>query len=263
MVWFPCIGTELVAKELDALAQLTDEPDMITWDDDPQGKRAKMPCGHAISPESLTMFCRSLLSNGKFQFICPYVDPANSSTRCNKEWTYIDVRRFAVLSQSEQKEFETKISENYLRKAMGIQECPGCKSLCERINTKEKRLICRVCSKTKSEGRFEFCWDCLHEWKSSSLTECGNEECSGEDPRLRILREAAVKYVVGVTTPSCRACPTCGMLIEHTAACKHMVCRCGTQFCFICLKVKGGTWGCGSFNSKCEPATRQVTVPGG
>ena len=36
-------------KELDDAVELTDAPDMITWDDDPENKRAKMPCGHAIS----------------------------------------------------------------------------------------------------------------------------------------------------------------------------------------------------------------------
>ena len=36
-------------KELDADVELSDAPDMITWDDDPENKRAKMPCGHAIS----------------------------------------------------------------------------------------------------------------------------------------------------------------------------------------------------------------------
>ena len=252
-------GTEEI-KELDDLVQLTDEPDMITWDDDPEGKRAKMPCGHAISPDSLTAYCRSLLSSGKFQFVCPYIDRQNWY-RCNKEWSYIEVRRFGVLSSEEQKEFETKISENYLRKAMGIQECPGCQSYCERINKKDKRLICRICSKEKGR-RFEFCWNCLHEWKSSGTEKCGNEECGGEDPRLRTLREAKMKKVIGVDTPSTRACPTCGMLIEHTEACKHMVCPCSTQFCFICLKAKGDKWECGSFNTKCTPAARQTTIPG-
>lgn len=95
-------------KALDDLAPLTDEPDMITWDDDPEGKRAKMPCGHAIGPDSLTAYCRSLLSAGKFQFLCPYV---KDNVRCNREWTYIEVRRFGVLNKEEQKIFETKISE--------------------------------------------------------------------------------------------------------------------------------------------------------
>ncbi|XP_052073217.1 uncharacterized protein LOC127711259 [Mytilus californianus] len=40
--------------------ELTSEPDMITFDDDKDGQRAKMPCGHAIGPESLTAYCRSL-----------------------------------------------------------------------------------------------------------------------------------------------------------------------------------------------------------
>ena len=39
-------------KELDDAVELSDAPDMITWDDDPENKRAKMPCGHAISKEA-------------------------------------------------------------------------------------------------------------------------------------------------------------------------------------------------------------------
>ena len=250
------------SKELDELVDLTAEPDMITWDDDPEGKRAKMPCGHAISPESLTTYCRSLLTAGKFIFLCPYVDPANATVHCNKEWSYIEIRRFGVLTTEEQREFETKISENYLKKAMGIQECPGCQTLCERMDPKDKCLICRICTKEKGR-RFEFCWHCLHEWKDSGTTKCGNEECSNEDHRLRILREAAERYVVGVKTPCRRACPSCGMLIEHVAQCKHMVCRCATQFCFICLEIKGDDgWKCGSYNTKCIPAAQQTSIPG-
>jgi hypothetical protein len=252
----------LPEKELDALADMTLEPDMITCEDDPEGKRAKMPCGHSISPESLTMYCRSLLAAKKFIFLCPYVDPTDDTIRCNKEWSYIEVRRFAVLTDEEQKEFETKISENYLKKASGVQECPGCQTLCERVNPKDKRLICRICTKEKGR-RFDFCWHCLHEWRDYGTTKCGNVQCSNEDHRLRILQEANEKYVVGVKTPSCRACPRCGMLIEHIAQCKHMLCLCGVEFCFICLKTKGdGGWQCGSFNTKCKPAARQVDIPG-
>ena len=147
---------------------------------------------------------------------------------------------------------------------MGLQECPGCKSLVERISKTDKRLICTICTKDKGK-KFEFCWLCLHEWKSSGTDKCGNEECSGEDPRLRILRETSAKKVVGVDTPSTRACPKCGALITHTQACKHMICLCGTNFCFICLKQRdgpNGSWTCGSYNSKCKPAPRQTEIPG-
>ena len=39
-------------KQLDDAVELSDAPDMLTWDDDPENKRAKMPCGHAISKET-------------------------------------------------------------------------------------------------------------------------------------------------------------------------------------------------------------------
>ena len=43
-------GSEQIpVKVLDHTVELSDAPDMITWDDDPENKRAKMPCGHAIS----------------------------------------------------------------------------------------------------------------------------------------------------------------------------------------------------------------------
>ena len=35
-------------KQHDPLTPLTDLPDMITWDDDEDFLRARMPCGHAI-----------------------------------------------------------------------------------------------------------------------------------------------------------------------------------------------------------------------
>ena len=43
-------GSEQIrVKVLDETVELSDAPDMITWDDNPENKRVKMPCGHAIS----------------------------------------------------------------------------------------------------------------------------------------------------------------------------------------------------------------------
>lgn len=251
-------------KELDDAVELTDAPDMITWDDDPENKRAKMPCGHAITPESLTMYCRSLLDAGRSRFFCPYISQDQPPVYCGVEWDYIDVRRLAVLTDAEIGEFEKKISKNYLIKAMGIQECPKCNSMVERSDKKHIRVVCPLCSKDKKKS-YDFCWHCLHEWSNdSSTTKCGNEDCSGEDKRLRILRNCQRKTIVGVVgCPSLRACLSCGMLIEHVRACKHMRCRCGKEFCFICLKPKEGTsWSCGRYNEACTVAPVQTKIPG-
>ena len=100
----------------------------------------------------------------------------------------------------------------------------------------------------------------------------------GSDPRITWLLECDEKVIAGVKTPSLRACPYCGALVEHSAACKHMKCpACGKEFCFICLskrddKAGGGVswflfygqtgWQCGRYNAPCAPAPRQTKIPG-
>lgn len=92
----------------------------------------------------------------------------------------------------------------------------------------------------------------------------GNLACSGEDRRLRILRNCRRKEIVGVVgCPSLRACVSCGMLIEHVRACKHMKCPCGKEFCFICLKPRENSgWKCGGYNEACTIAPVQTKIPG-
>ncbi|XP_078619905.1 uncharacterized protein LOC144886928 isoform X2 [Branchiostoma floridae x Branchiostoma japonicum] len=255
------IRTSPPRKTLDEDVETTEAPDMISWEDDPNTPRAKMSCGHAITPETLTTYCESLLSAGKYVFKCPYISP--TTVYCGKEWSYLEVRRLAVLNADEKKQFETKISDNYLRKGMGIQECPKCHSMCERVNRKDKRVVCPLCS-ARGAMEFHFCWHCLHEWVGSGIDKCGNDDCSGEDKRLKILRECKKKTIVGVLgCPSIRACLQCGMLIEHDRACKHMVCTCGQKFCFICLKpAVDDQYQCGTYNSPCKITEVQTAIPG-
>ncbi|ESP01086.1 hypothetical protein LOTGIDRAFT_139990, partial [Lottia gigantea] len=193
---------------------------MITFDDDEDGQRAKMPCGHAIGPDSLTAYCRSLLWAGKYEFRCPHVDP----TYCGRLWEFYTIKKLAVLTKEEKKEFETKLAENYLFKGVKIQECPRCHSYCERKDSKSVRVICPICTRQKEE-LYEFCWFCLKTWLTNTTHDCGNHGCSGEDPRIRLLRNAPKKSIVEVPNcPSVRSCPKCGLLIEHIKACKQMVC---------------------------------------
>lgn len=64
-----------------------------------------------------------------------------------------------------------------------------------------------------------------------------------------MLRECPEKKVVEVSCLSVRACPECGLMIEHMEAFKQMGCQCG-QFCFICLKMATG-----KDNTAVEPGT--------
>ncbi|WAR17317.1 RL40-like protein [Mya arenaria] len=244
---------------------LTDKPDMFTLDDEKGGQRAEMPCGHVVGPESLTAWCRSLLSAGKFEFRCPYKETP-SSPFCDRLWEFFTIKRLAVLTKAEIKEFETKTTENYLRKAVGIQDCPSCKSYCERKRKTDQRVICPICTKEKGK-LYEFCWFCLKPWLTAGngTKDCGNACCTGEDPRKKIIKDCPKKTVIGVPNcPAVRACPSCGLLIEHKDACKQMECPCGQKFCFICLQKANarGQYQCGTWNFKCAIAPIQTVIPG-
>ena len=83
------------------------------------------------------------------------------------------------------------------------------------------------------------------------------------DPRVQLLQNCAFKDVIGISTPSIRACPFCGALIQHIEASKHINCpACSRAFCFICLKKRNeGKWQCSLYNFKCSPAPRQKYIP--
>jgi len=85
----------------------------------------------------------------------------------------------------------------------------------------------------------------------------------GAEGDIRTLKECSTKKIGDVEgCPDTRACPKCGLLITHTDACKHMACRCGCNFCFICLKTQdaSGKWQCGSYSAACPIAPRQSTI---
>ena len=203
------------------------------------------------------------MTAGKFEFRCPY-KARTDEPFCDYLWEFFIVKKLAVLTKEEIKEFEIKICENYLWKAVGIQKCPGCSSFCERRNKKDQRVICPICT-NKKKKLYEFCWYCLKTWLTSGKTVCGNASCTGQDARLKILQTCPTKTVIGVPMcPDIRACPKCGLLIQHKDQCKQMECPCKQKFCFICLKVanENGRYQCGAWNMKCVVAPRQTTIPG-
>merc|ERR1719309_991357 len=78
--------------------------DDITLDDDPNNPRAEMSCGHAVTPQSLTAFCRSLLDKGQYKFHCPALE-GDSNVKCDELWSYEEVRKLALLTAEEMKHF--------------------------------------------------------------------------------------------------------------------------------------------------------------
>lgn len=138
-------------------------------------------------------------------------------------------------------------------------QCPGCNCLVSRKDTNNLSVQCSKCPKT-------FCWQCMKVWKGPAPRSDGCDNVGCQSP-LDILAKCPYinfKEVKGIRNcPSIRACPTCGMLLEHNEQyCRSLVCtRCKTKFCFVCLSA---TQKClSSPYEKCPNgvAPRQTSLP--
>jgi len=123
---------------------------------------------------------------------------------------------------------------------------------------------CPVCS-AKRSGAYTFCWLCLKRWEGLApwSKHCGNDECKNPLEILKSCPPITFEDVKGVTgCPSVRACPTCGLLVEHnTKQCNTIVCRrCKGKFCFVCLRLTGE---CRTHYELCSGgvAPRQTSMP--
>nr|XP_020444399.1 LOW QUALITY PROTEIN: uncharacterized protein LOC109953300 [Monopterus albus] len=195
--------------------------------------------------------------NRASRFVC-------GQSGCNVEWPYEEVCKMALLTPEEMKDFETKLASN----AFPMKSCPGCRSSVVRKNESNLRVHCTVC--TTNKGRtFEFCWQCLKEWKGPAprSDRCDNDGCC--NVALKLLRECSdisfesVKGVEGC--PSIRSCPTCGALVAHCRKyCKNVVCpRCTVEFCFVCLKLTQKKIDLKGYFTLCSSgvAPRQTSIP--
>ncbi|XP_043084493.1 probable E3 ubiquitin-protein ligase ARI7 [Puntigrus tetrazona] len=210
--------------------------DIDEFDDDPGVLRAQLSCGHVIDPETLTDCCRAQLNDGRTEFRCPL---------CGETWPYDEVRKLAKLTLEEQLSFEEKLGTNTAKKIVDFKDCPGCGAFIERSDGSNLCVECSVC--TATTGRvFEFCWMCERPWRGPRprADQCGNAGCRGADrellgrcPEVALLSVVHKGTDTPVRCPAIRACPFCGVLIEHNKGCKIMSCsECKQGFCFACLR---------------------------
>ncbi|CAL8241629.1 unnamed protein product [Merluccius merluccius] len=240
--------------------------DLDPFQDGDENLRAEMSCGHAVTPESLTGWCRSLLDQGQYKFRCPAL--TEEMQKCGAEWSYTEVRRLAVLTVDEMQQFEESLARLAATEFCDFKACPGCRTNVERANENNLCFNCTICQASGKPTR-QFCWQCLKPWKGRAprTDRCDNDGCVNHD--LVLLKNCGtilLSQVQGVgPCPSIRACPTCGMKVEHDkTGCKNLLCpRCQVEFCFVCLKLTEQCMKTSSYFIPCSSgiAPKQTAIP--
>ncbi|XP_069112619.1 uncharacterized protein [Argopecten irradians] len=154
-------------------------------------KRAKMPCGHAITPQALYDFCLSELESGKTEIKCPFVYNFKAAA-CGSIWSFEDIERYANLDKKETTFIESKVFENKMKNSsreipdtnemlaflhnsprifiFGIscpqrRACPRCYNIIEHAGG------CRTMRCEYPGCGFVFCFRCLSE-KTKCIIDC-------------------------------------------------------------------------------------------
>ena len=200
------------------------------------------------------------LKDGGYEFYCP-------SCRAPMQWIVVRHILSSVMTDNELQRSLDTVNKNFVQRQPKIRQCATCGTNQERDFTKEwyndrNRVVCDECTR-RAGHEISFCWYCRQAWRPG-FKGCGNRNCDGAAAKLMELKECDVKKIASVTgCPNTRACSRCGILIYHIDKCKHMACRCGCNFCFVCLQLQNsnGTWPCGSADDRCTVAPRQTTIP--
>jgi len=211
---------------------------------DNTGDIVKLPCGHVTCCNCLLSHVIGLFQNAEtVKFTC---------FECSQilDWNLI----IAACNLSEEEDdkyfpiYMSRINNN-------LKQCPTCNIWIEKPdNITYNRVHCV----NKNCKMSDFCWECLQPWKGNGNIACGND-CGDTDVKNKSLASCEPKRFkygekINVDVPIYRACINCKLLVEHTEACKHMTCKCGSQWCFLCLRK----WPCGSSSEMCYVAPRQV-----
>ena len=214
-----------------------------------------------VAVNTVKITCEEAVKAGNIKFFCP-------GSQCDYELTFPVVRHIlsSVMTAEELTAMCDRISNNFLHKPdTGIRSCQVCgvnwrKDYTKRWPGHRNRVVCNTCS--KNQGRtVEYCWECRREWRGGDY-KCGYPDCTWEEEQLTTLRTCETKTVGEVYyCPAIRACPRCGTLIRHASGCKHMTCKCGCKFCFVCLKASQDIqWECSPYGY-CPIAPRQTALP--
>ncbi|XP_034020495.1 uncharacterized protein DDB_G0292642-like isoform X2 [Thalassophryne amazonica] len=202
-----------------------------------------------------------ITDQGRCSFVC-------GVPGCDVQWPYVEVRKMALLTDDETRYFEMKMALNSSQNFLGSKSCPGCKTSVMRQRTDNQCVRCTVCTADRGTT-YQFCWQCLREWKGSAPRSdgCDNTNCKMHLlETLKTCSEITFKDVKGVTgCPSIRACPTCGSLVSHdTTRCKNITCaNCKVEFCFVCLKLTVLCHKTSAYYKPCSSgvAPRQTAIP--
>ncbi|CAH1229647.1 DHX8 [Branchiostoma lanceolatum] len=182
-------------------------------------------CGHRYCHECIKLQLTTAIRSQDYPIRC-------GTDGCSREFFLRDLR--LLLNQADFRQLVTGSLNTFVNKSGGrYRPCP----------TPDCPSVYRCVSEEEGEGQVFQCCKCnkrlctrchvdMHDGMS-----CGTWQIFKGDPDDTLREWMKDKTDV-------KFCPKCSWVIEKTAGCQHMECRCGAHICWICLKVFSTSGAC-------------------
>ena len=184
-----------------------------------------LECGKFIHGECFINYIDKELNNNHFPIRCPFCTENN-----RHEINYKIVMDCLLINNKDNLAIKLEnISLNYLAQNNPdeISFCPtaGCDYMCF-YDKNEYHLECPLCQKS-------YCLKCKTEWHENITCEENQLSIKGiKNQESEIIFE---EYVKGCNF---KKCPKCKRWVEKTEGCDHIICLCGTHFCYSCGEIR-------------------------
>lgn len=185
-------------------------------------------CGHPYCSDCWRSYISAAVSDGPgcLKLRCPH------PSRCAAAVSLDMIK--ALATEEEKEKYDVFLINFYIESDKKTKWCPsaGCEFAVDFDIGSEDYDICCSCS-------HQFCWNCTDEAHRPVDCETVNKW------NLKNSSEAEnVNYILAFTKP----CPKCKKPIEKNQGCNRMTCKCGHQFCWICLL----DWTVHGYSGKCN-----------
>lgn len=194
----------------------------ICFDDATGVEMPCLPCGHRFCRDCWGGLLKCEVGEGTSCLLTRCPDPkCQEKVRGGMFKAICDQHVFEKYDYYSKRSF---VENNPKAKWCPAPDCPHCvvlKESCPKPDPESQQSVCVQC-----KCSYRWCFSCTeeaHRPVSCQMLKKWNEKNQDEAENMT--------WILANTKP----CPKCGNPIEKNQGCMHMSCRCGHQFCWLCL----------------------------
>ena len=174
----------------------------------------RLGCGHEYCTACAKLLLSSATDNKTFPLLC-----VGNDATCGVPIPIPTIRKF-LTDEGMNRLFDAAFAAHVERNPDKVKYC--------------RTAGCEQVYAVTAKQQFASCPSCF----AGVCTACNEDAHTGRNcDEVRRAKDEERLNDKLCTDQNYKRCPNCNVLVEKTAGCNHMSCRCGTHFCWLCMQA--------------------------